>query len=180
MMNKKGQFANLQGIVISLVVIACIIGISFMVLQDFKANLLVNGTEADAWAGSNTTNFTFTEGYGYNTTLVVKNATGGETVAVGNYTVYQSGGYLSKIILTNASYYKNDSVHDLTLYYTYTNYGEGAYQGVNKTMSAMDKIPQWLGIIVILGIVGIILGLIFSVFPRTGIGAGRSSTTAEI
>lgn len=87
-MNKKGQFGNLQGMVISLVTIGIIIGVCFLVMAEFKTNITDNTSQA--------------------------------------------------------------------------------WKGVNTTEAAMSKIPQWLGIIVILGIVGIIMSIIFSVFPRQG------------
>ncbi len=50
-----------------------------------------------------------------------------------------------------------------------------AYVGVNKTIAAMSLIPQWLGIIVLLGIVAVLLAILFNVFPS----AGKSSTTTQ-
>lgn len=43
-----------------------------------------------------------------------------------------------------------------------------AYEGVNETIQALLKVPNWLGIIVIIAIVGIIMAILFAVFPRTG------------
>jgi len=86
-MNKKGQIGNLQSIIITLVTVGIILGIGFMVLEEFRDNMT---------AGSN------------------------------------------------------------------------AYTGVNETINAMNKIPTWLGIIVILAIVGILLAIVFAVLPRQG------------
>jgi len=44
--------------------------------------------------------------------------------------------------------------------------GSEAEAGVNDTIQAMKKIPTWLGIIVILAIVGILLAILFTVLPR--------------
>jgi len=85
-LNKKAQLATLQGIVITLVAIGIILGIGFMVLEEFRDNM-ESGSEA--------------------------------------------------------------------------------YEGVNDTITAVKKIPTWLGIIVILAIVGILLAIVFSVLPRT-------------
>jgi len=86
-MNKKGQIGNLQSIIITLVTVGIILGIGFMVLEEFRDNMT------------------------------------------------------------------SDS---------------NAYTGVNDTITAMNKIPTWLGIIVILAIVGILLAIVFAVLPRQG------------
>lgn len=44
--------------------------------------------------------------------------------------------------------------------------GSEAYLGVNDTIDAVRNVPTWLGIIVILAIVGILLAIVFSVMPR--------------
>jgi len=85
LLSKKGQLGTLQSIVITLVVIGIVLGVGFMVLEEFRDQM--------------------------------------------------------------------DS-------------GSEAYSGVNKTIEAVGKIPTWLGIIVILAIVGILLAIVFSVLPR--------------
>ena len=86
--NRKGQIGTLQTIIISLVVIGIVLGIGFLVLEEFMDQMTA---------------------------------------------------------------------------------GSEAKSGVNKTIVAMAKIPTWLGIIVILAIVGILLAIVFSVLPRAGI-----------
>ena len=85
LLDKKGQLGTLQSIVITLVVIGIVLGVGFMVLEEFRDQMSA---------------------------------------------------------------------------------GSEAYEGVNDTISAMGKIPTWLGIIVILAIVGILLAIVFSVLPR--------------
>jgi uncharacterized membrane-anchored protein len=87
MNNKKGQLGGLQSIVITLVVVGIVLGIGFLVLEEFMSQLEA-GSEAES--------------------------------------------------------------------------------GVNQTIQAMAKVPTWLGIIVILAIVGILLAIVFSVLPRAG------------
>jgi len=86
LLSKKGQLGTLQNIVITLVVIGIVLGVSFMVLEEFRDQMSA---------------------------------------------------------------------------------GSEAYEGVNDTITAVKKIPTWLGIIVILAIVGILLAIVFSVLPRT-------------
>jgi len=85
--SKKGQIGNLQSIIITLVVVGMVLGIGFLVLDEF---------------------------------------------------------------------------HDAM------DSGSNAQQATNTTITALAKVPTWLGIIVILAIVGILLGIIFTVLPRTG------------
>lgn len=40
-----------------------------------------------------------------------------------------------------------------------------AYEGVNKTIEAIYKIPTFLGIIFLVGIIGVILMIVFAVIP---------------
>ncbi len=49
--------------------------------------------------------------------------------------------------------------------------GSEAKDAVNETIFALKKIPEWLGIIVILAIVGILLAIVFAVLPRARGGA---------
>lgn len=86
-MNKKGQIGTLQSVIVALVTVGILLGIAFMVLEEFRDNMT---------AGTN------------------------------------------------------------------------AYSGVNDTINALNNIPTWLGIIVILAVVGILLAIVFSVLPRQG------------
>lgn len=85
--NKKAQLGSLQTIIITLVVVGIVLGIGFLVLEEFRDQMTDN---SDSW------------------------------------------------------------------------------KGVNSTIAAMNKIPTWLSIIVILAIVGILLAIVFSVLPRAG------------
>ena len=87
MKSKKGQLGSLQQIIITLVVVGIVLGVGFMVLEEFQ-DAMTAGSQAE--------------------------------------------------------------------------------QGVNATVTALAKIPTWLGIIVILAIVGILLAIVFAVLPRGG------------
>jgi len=47
MSSKKGQIANLQGVIITLVVVGIVLGIGFLVLEEFKTQL-DSGSQAQA------------------------------------------------------------------------------------------------------------------------------------
>jgi len=49
--NKRGQLGNLQGIIITLVVIGIVLGIGFVVLEEFM-DQMDTGTEAEAGVNS--------------------------------------------------------------------------------------------------------------------------------
>ncbi len=88
--HKKGQLATLQRIVLTLVFIGIILGVGFMVLEEFEDQMDADSAAEDA---------------------------------------------------------------------------------VNETIYALKEIPEWLGIIVILAIVGILLAIVFAVLPRARGGA---------
>lgn len=46
--------------------------------------------------------------------------------------------------------------------------GSDAFLGVNDTITALRVVPDWLDIIIIVAIAGIILGLVFYFLPRGG------------
>lgn len=42
-----------------------------------------------------------------------------------------------------------------------------SYQGINDTIDAMGNIPELLGLIVLIAVIGIILAVVFNVIPGT-------------
>lgn len=48
--------------------------------------------------------------------------------------------------------------------------GSAAESGVNDTIYALREVPEWLDVIVIVAIVGIILAIVFAVLPRNTSG----------
>jgi len=89
-LSRKGQLGNLQGIVLTLVIVGILIGASFLILEKFRDEI-----EDIADDGDNAT----------------------------------------------------------------------SYQGVNDTIEAMTTIPDLLGLIILIAIVGIILAVVFNVIP---------------
>jgi phosphotransferase system glucose/maltose/N-acetylglucosamine-specific IIC component len=88
--NKRGQLGNLQGIIMTLVVVGILVGVGYLVLSKFMEQM-------DA--------------------------------------------------------------------------GSDAEAGVNATIQAFDTIPEFLPIIIIVAVVGILLAIVFSVLPRQGMSA---------
>jgi len=183
-MNEKGRISSLQNVVIALIVIGIVIGIGFLVLEEFKSNLSENTATVNNETVSKVTEAGKYVAYNYTTAgincynsfvpLVVTNATGGEVIASGNYS-YDSNG---KIWAVTATY--NNTDWNVT--YTYK-YGGEACAGVSSTITATRKVPTWLPLVVILLIVGVLLWLLFKVIPSgvSGVRFGRGSgVVAEI
>jgi len=167
-MRKKGQIGSLQNVIMILVMIGLLLGIGFLILEEFKGNLSENtATISNETLSSVTESCEYVE---YNSTtagincyngfspMIVTNASNGLVISSTNYT-YSST--LGKICAVSSTF--NNS--DWNVSYTYQ-YGEEACKGVNSAISATQKVPTWLGIIVILAIVGILIAIVFSVLPR--------------
>jgi hypothetical protein len=187
-MRTKAQFEGLQTIIIILVVIGVLLGIGFLLLEEFKGN-------ADEEVGTITIpetlsfktlgvyaskNYTTTGINCYNSFVItqVTNATTGGIITAGNYS-YDSQGKVWNLTGEFAPRLWN-------ITYTFK-YGLNSCAGIVSTINATKKIPTWLSIIIILLIVGIILGITFKILPNGnssggGIFGSRSSggTIAEI
>lgn len=196
-MQKKAQLGTLQAVIIALMIIGIVLGVGFMVLEEFEDTLATdtgtirNETIAPTDAGifvmyNYTTNGTIPCYHSFNP-LLVYNVSDGILVTSGNYSYEATTGKFWNLT--------NDVVdglggHDWNVTYTY-GYGGLSCAGVEETINATQKIPTWLPIIVILLIVGVILAIVFRVLPSAGAGeqagggsgfGGRaeSGTTAEI
>lgn len=163
--NKKGQIGNLQGIITVLIVVGILIGVGFLVLEQFESDLsdtvtTVTGeqtTTAVTGPGVYLANNISTSGIRcYNDFVVVSvlNSSGEAiSIAAGNYS-YSSDGKIWS--LTSGVY--NNTFWNVT--YTYES-GDDACKGVQDTITATKKIPTFLPIIVIIAVVGIILAVVF-------------------
>ena len=204
LLDKKGQLGNLQAIITTLIIVGILIGIAFLILEEFKNNLdnetatvvnetvtTVGGIHAPGLVATRTTNCfgSFVPISIVNSSHAAFNATYNLTqvgINGGNYS-YNSNG---TIWYTGAGnpYGFNNSNWNVTYSYTYGLEGCG---GLETTIDATTTITDWLPIIVILAIVGILLAIVFLVLPSSGGGSsggggsfrgfGRgSSSTAEI
>lgn len=144
------------------------IGIGFYVLEE-----LTNSSATDVTTVYNETLTTVTETgegiakydvCGYQTFSIVgmTNKANNTAITSGNWTTNTA---IGKIYGTGDTVYNNT---DWNVTYTYTSWtGEGC-GAINTTIGALKKIPTWLGIIVILAIVGILLAIVFNVLPGAG------------
>lgn len=178
MFNKKAQLGGLQTLVMTLIVVGLVLGIGFLILEEFKAltNVYkgtVSGERILAVTRTGKTvakNTSSVECFNSFAVTSVINSTSATAIDAANYSYNADTGLVYSI--TNGLY--NNTNWNVT--YTYQ-YGKGACTGITAAITAENKIPAWLSIIVILVIVGILLAIVFTVLPRYSSGGG---TTAEI
>jgi hypothetical protein len=175
--NKKGQVAGLQGVIIAIVIIGLMVGVGFLLLGEFRKNLStsysataagVNVTPAGSFSDYNSTSTNY-KCFSEFVIVSVVNESGTVTIPVGNYTSdYQTG----KIYWIGGTTGYNSSRWNITL--TYKN-GEEACAGIQSTINATKNVPTFLPIVVIVSIVGVLLLIVFST-----IGKGGAGRTAEV
>lgn len=179
-MNKKAQINGLVPIITTLVIIGLLLGVGFLVLQSFidtqgdtassvtaTTNETRTLTVAGVYAAANVTadncfnSFTITSLY--NSTVLLTNGA--------NYTYEPATG---KIFLVAADTLNTGPVN---FTYTYKYSTAESCSALANTTDAINKIPTWLIIIVVLAIVGIVLGIVFNVMPSMSRG---SEVIAEV
>lgn len=168
MRNSKSQLGNIQGIVISLIVIGLLLGAIFIILDSFIGNLDNTPVTVTNESGAylNETGYTVDDSSvtGFNSFSITAgwNFTDndGTIIPVANFTVSQNG------IITNAS---EITYANINISYTYQR-GESSFVGVNDTITALLTIPELLGLVVLIAMIGVILAVIFNVIPGARVG----------
>jgi len=169
-MKKKGQIGNLQGIILVLVIAGILLAAGFFIFDAFQDQVdntvnTVTYENSSATVGNvfiNDTPYTVAEeGATCFNSLVVTEAVNRSGVTPldiesGNYTVNAGLGTITGGIDVN---YTNVSIS-----YTYQS-GTSACQGIENTSIAMLTIPELLGLIILIAIIGVILAVIFNVIP---------------
>ena len=166
-MKKKGQLGNLQGIIATIIIVGILVSAGFLIMEEFLGedslidNSFTISNETGAYINDTTYTVTEADAGGFNSFAVTTawNNTDGTEILSGNYTVDADAG---TIVGTTAGF--NYSAVDLA--YTY-NSGSEAWVGVNDTIEAMTTIPELLGLIILIAVIGIILAVIFNVIPGT-------------
>ena len=171
MKNKKGQLGGLVPIVTTLIVVGLLIGAGFLIVEKFRDQdslsdtsvTLINETGGLNQTGHYLAGRAYTAANSFVIDLVVINAsTVGftpHTLLAGNYSVTSDG------ILTNVTVQDNATEwEDMNVSYTFK-HGDIAYKGVNDSLEAMRTVPDLLGLIILILLVGIILAIVFNVIP---------------
>jgi len=169
---QKSQIGALQGIIATLILVGVLVSAGFFILQEFIEQDELADTSATVTneTGLTITNVSSTEvatvdEAGFNSFSVTEcfgNATGTGNVAAnlsiasGNYTTDADLGTIDAVGAANYT--------DVACSYGY-NYGEDSFIGVNDTLDAMTTIPDLLGLIILISIIGIVLAVVFNVIP---------------
>lgn len=186
-MKKKGQLGTLQTIIITLIIIGLVLGVGFLLLEEFKSTTsekvatVVNETLTTMSHSGKvvTKNVTTVDCFNSFSVATCINSTSATLISPENYTITATTGLIAYIGKSNTAGFNNSNWNCT---YSY-NYGTDACAGVVTTIEATKKVPTWLGIVVILLIVGILLAIVFGVLGRGaggGFSFGRTGTTAEI
>jgi uncharacterized protein (UPF0333 family) len=164
MKSKKGQISSLQGIIVTLIVVAVIIATGFFVIQEFfeqDAFVDTSGSvnnETGFYLNGTIYTVDMATASGFNTFAIVQvmNSSSNETIGSGNYTIDSDEG-----TIVNASAWGDDEVY---VSYTYL-YGESGYIGLNDTLDAMSTVPELLPLIILIVMIGLVLVVVFNVIP---------------
>ena len=194
--NAELNLEGIQGIIMTLVFIGILLGVGFLVLEEFRdqdalsdtASYVVNETGLTVEHAVSTVDEATADAFNtFSATICYCNATGAgtgslcpenTTLVAANYTTDPDLGTLQ-----NAT---DETYDDVACTYTF-NYGATSWGGINDSISATGEIPGWLSIIVIITIVGILLAIVFTILPTGkmaggfgGGGSGSGGTIAEI
>jgi len=170
----KGQLGGLTSIVATLVVVGVLIAAGFFVIQTLLEEDQFSDTSAsvinETGLHINTTVSTVAKSteIAFNTFAVSAcygNVTGlgllvppNTTIAAANYTIDADLGTITDATAGAENY------TDVACSYTYL-YGETSYTSMNDTITAMGTIPDLLGLIILIAVIGVILAVIFNVIP---------------
>ncbi len=169
-MKNKGQLGNLQGIILALVIVGILLGAGFFIFDEFldqtNNNIFSVVNETEAYINSTGYRLVAADAIGFNSAEIslAVNATLGSDAAINaaNFTLNPTTG-----ILTNATAINFGNV---TLNYDYQS-GGNAFKGIELATTALLTIPNLLGLIILIAMVGIILAVIFNVIPGARQGA---------
>ena len=168
--DKKGQIGGLQVIITTVVIVGLLIGVAFMIFGSLRTTMTTttttvhNETVVPTTTGVYLSKNISTAGINcWNSASIVRvtNSTDPTILTAANYTLDPNSGKFSN--LSSSDLYL--AAWNVT--YTYKS-GDEACQGVVDTMNATKQIPTFLPIVVILGIIGIILAIVFGLLPKVG------------
>ncbi len=168
-MKRKAQLGNLQGIIVVLILVGILLAAGFFIFDEFQDQIdndvntvtAENSTTASAEVYINNTGYTVAnEGANCFNTFVVTSAqnrsSAHSAINIVNITADANTG-----IITNST---DETFDNVTLSYTYQS-GGTACLGIETTSIAMLTIPELLGLIVLIAVIGVILAVIFNVIP---------------
>ena len=173
---------KITSLIIAFVVIGIVLGIGFLVLQEFSESIGddLEAVTNETFTAVGTTGVTASHNKTSNSCFsgvtfgIVTNETSGEIIDPANYTTDAYSG----VIYAVASSDYVDVDWNVSYTYLHDAGNSSACDGLYNTTSAMEEIPTWFAIIVIIFIAGIILAIVFKF--TTEVGTGNGSAIAEI
>jgi len=162
------EISKLQGAVTIIALIALILGITLIILDEFVEQSIKNAgvptaVANETWAtASNSTNATLTYPFIKSVTNVT-NTTNGAPLASTNYTIYLDQG---KIILTTGDADLYFEGYNINVSYTYYAQTAESSIAVNETLKGIGDFGDWMPLIVIVIAASIILGLVLNTFLK--------------
>jgi hypothetical protein len=172
MKNQKGQIGNITGIISALVIVGLILGVGFLVLGEFKDTLsedvhtVTNETtravvtKTGVYMAYNSTTAGVTCYNAFNVVGVYNQSGAAIVINSANYSFDEFG----KIWSTTSGVY-NNTLWNVT--YTYQD-GDEDCESVESTIGATTKVNDFIPIIVILLLVGILLAILFGALKFSG------------
>ena len=169
MKNKKGQLGGLVPIVTTLIIIGLLLGSGFLIIEKFRDDDSLSDTSVtitNEQGGLNETgHYLVGRSYTAFNNIVIDSVvinTSGDglpfTLPSGNYSVVDG-------VLSNITVQDNDTQsNSMNVSYHFL-HGEGAWTGANSTIEALTTVPDLLGLIILILMVGIILAIVFNVIP---------------
>jgi len=158
---KKAQIEQLQGLIITLVIVGVILVVGFLIFAQTKTQVVSMITTSTAtnesYSYTNNTLAALTYSPTATTgtvacTAVYNDTANAVTIASGNYTCNNAG-----LVVTDTKTHGFAS----TLYVTYTyKTADYAYNASNTVQNATQDIPGWLPIIIVVVIGALLIGLV--------------------
>ncbi len=157
------ELKDLYPVILTILLVGLVLGIGLYVLSSVgdelaitegtvtnETGLFINDTTA-------TVDTATTAGFHNFAVTICTNATGGETIASGNYTTDADAG----TIVGTANRGTNWS--DVNCSYTYL-YGSTASEAVDSTVSGLGGFADWIAVIVVVIAAAIVLGIVMRSF----------------
>ena len=174
MLEQKKTAIDLTDLALGIVVLGIVASIGATILVGMRDARLTDLPTLSSTQTVNATNVTGTElsnAYFKGITTVI-NATGGETVAAGNYSAtLNTVTGKATILFGTTSTFLNKNVN-----VTYTRYDttQADYALANDSANGLAEYGNWFKIIVIVGVAAVILALIFMAFGRGANSVGQT------
>lgn len=176
---------NLRGLIVTLIIIGLLLGVGFLLIREFA------DTMGDTSYDGSTLNETVTyvqlldgnHHVAHNHTNMdcfhdfvlgkVFNGTGLVEIVSTNYTYEAATGRIWNLSALPAGIVANTYGSNISVNYAFEYSNSTGCAGMEETIKATEKIQEWLGIIAVLFIVGVLLFIVYQ-FAFPSVGGGKA------